>query len=911
MTSVLKRNIEELRSLLAQAESLETKVTAAADALAHALARGSKLLACGKRYDDADCVVCGGGRQKLNKKDRIKRSFNAWIALLVAIMLPGTLLMTSQASAQGPQQITPAMDEKIEAMLSRLSLEEKIALLGGADGMAIRSEPSIGMPALRMSDGPMGVKSWGPSSAYPAGISLAATWDTSLARQIGVVLGEDARARGVSFLLGPGVNLYRASMNGRNFEYFGEDPFLAGQIAVGYIQGVQSQGVVATVKHYVANNSEYDRHRINAVIDERTLRELYLPAFEAAVKQGQVGAVMDSYNLINGEYATQNSFLNNQVLRKEWGFNGILMSDWGATYDGVAAANGGLDLEMGNAEFMNAATLLPALRNGRVSKEVIDEKVRRILRTAVRFHFFEREQAEPSIPLFNQEGRKMALQAAEEGAVLLKNEASLLPLDANRIHSLAVLGPNAYPAVPGGGGSSQVTAIAPVSLMTGISNALDSRGVKVYWDSGIKTPLSIFSETEWCADSACKATGLSRNEFIDKTGVKTATGTDDRLDSTEHPGGDDWNPGYRRVEWGAYYLPKTSGTYRVVAATVGEDSYKLLIDDRKILEVPQHQNGQAAQSALLTLQGGTPIRIKFVYWPMTEQKTAGLGLIREDQLLNPEAIRLARMADVAVVAVGYGPSTEGEGLDRTYQLPFGQQELLQAIAAANPHTIAVLSSGGSVETQGWIEKVPVLLQSWYGGQESGRALSRILFGEVNPTGKLPVSWEKRLADNPAANNYYEAPGSRDVRYAEGVFLGYRFYDKNKVEPLFPFGFGLSYTTFAFSNLKIAPDDIPASDSVTVDFDVKNTGQRAGAEIAQVYVGDPSATVPRAERELKGFSRVMLEPGESKHILVKLDRRSLAYWDIETHDWKVDPGRFVVCVGDSSRNLPLQASFNVR
>jgi beta-glucosidase len=796
-------------------------------------------------------------------------------------------------------------------MVKRLSIQQKIDLLGGADGMSIRSVPDIGLPSLRMSDGPMGVRSWGFSTAYAGGIGLAASWDTELAQRVGVMLGHDARARGVSFLLGPAVNIYRAPMNGRNFEYFGEDPYLAGQIAVGYIQGVQSQGVVATVKHYAANNSEFDRHRVNSIVDERTLREIYLPAFEAAVKQGHVGAVMDSYNLINGEYATQNVFLNNQVLRDEWGFQGILMSDWGATYDGVAAANAGLDLEMGNAEFMNAKTLMPAIQNGKVSLAVIDEKVRRILRTAMQFGFFDRSQTDATIPLFNPAADDVALQSAEEGAVLLKNDGNLLPLNPRTVRSIAVIGPDAYPAVPGGGGSSQVSAFAPVSLMTGLSQALYPKGIKVYWSSGIKTPSDIFSNTRWCADPGCKQTGLVRGEYIDKTNVKTSSGQDDQVNSWQNPGGDDWNPGYRRVEWDGYYIPKASGAYRVVAATVGEDSYTLLLNDRKILEVPVHQNGQAPQSALITLEAGKAAKIRFIYWPMTEQKTAGLGVIPEGEVLDSEAARLAKMADVAVVAVGFSPSGEGEGLDRTYQLPFGQEQLIQAVAAANPHTIVTLTAGGSVATNDWLDKVPALLHTWYGGQEAGNALAKILLGDVNPSGKLPMSWERKLEDNPTYKNYYEAPGTKDVKYAEGIFLGYRYYDKSEVKPLFPFGFGLSYTSFAFSNLTVSSENASGNSGVNVSFDVMNTGTRAGAEVAQVYVGEPAASVPRPVKELKGFSRVMLEPGESRRITVTLDRRAMAYWDIGSHDWKVDGGRFVVYVGDSSQHLPLQGTFAIQ
>lgn len=847
------------------------------------------------------------------KKKSNKMFFIQVLIVIQVLPLQRSEAQARTASSQWPQPLTPAMERRVDAMISKLDLQQKIALLGGADEMSIRNETSIGLPSLRMSDGPLGVRSWGFSTAYAAGISLAASWDTLLAHRVGEMLGQDARARGVSFLLGPGVNIYRAPMNGRNFEYFGEDPYLDAQIAVEYIRGVQSAGVIATVKHYAANNSEYDRHRENSVIGERALREIYLPAFEAAVKQAHVGAVMDSYNLINGEHATQNNFLNNQVLRKEWGFTGITMSDWGATYDGIAAANNGLDLEMGNAEFMTAKTLIPAIESGKVSAAVIDEKVRHILQTAMQFGLFERDQFDRSIPLLNQEGDSVALQSAEEGAVLLKNQHHLLPLNGRAIRSIAVIGPDAYPAVPGGGGSSEVSAFAPVSILTGLSETLARKGIKVYWNTGIKTLSSIFSETNWCLDPACTESGLERSEYLQNGNVKISSGDDGRIDTWQSAEGNDWNPGYRLVEWDGYYLPKFSGLYRIVAAAVGEDSYTLFVDGKKILEVPPHQNGQAPKSVLLRLEAGKAARIKFLYWPMTEEKTAGVGVIAEDQLLDPEAGRLARLADVAVVAAGFSPNTEGEGLDRTYELPFGQEELIQAVADANPHTIVTLTSGGSVATSGWIDRIPALLQCWYAGQEAGTALAKILFGDVNPSGKLPISWERKIEDNPAYSHYYEPEDGRDVDYAEGIFLGYRYYEKSNVKPLFPFGFGLSYTSFLFSHLTVTPAVVSQHEpiTVTVGFDVQNTGKRTGVEVAEVYVGNPSATVPRPIKELKGFSRATLRPGESRHVTVKLGRRSMAYWDISSHDWKVDPGKFIVYVGNSSESLPLQRNFYVR
>lgn len=830
-----------------------------------------------------------------------------WLA--ASLLAGNAALAQSAANTQAPTAITPAMEQKVDAMVHKLSLQQKIELIGGEDSMFIRSEPSIGFPRLKMSDGPMGVRTWGPSTAYAAGIGLAASWDTALAEKIGVGLGEDARARGVNFLLGPGVNIYRAPMNGRNFEYFGEDPYLSSHIAVNYILGVQSQGVSATVKHFAGNNSEYDRHNGNSIIEERALREIYLPAFKAAVQQGHVGAVMDSYNLLNGDHATQNKFLNIDLLRKEWGFRGLLMSDWAATYDGIAAANNGLDLEMPSGRFMNTKTLLPAVQSGQVKEAVIDQKVRRILRTAMQFGFLDRDQTDLNVPLFNQNGNAIALQAAEEGAVLLKNDGNLLPLHKDSIHTIAVIGPDAYPAVPGAGGSADVTAFAPVSFMTGLSDALYP-AIKVYWNAGIPTPADIFRSSKWCVDAQCQHTGLQRKEYVDSTNAPLVTGEDRVVANAMGRQFGAHAKTLRRVEWNAYFVPKTSGVYRFVAAAIGQDRYKLTVNGNQVLDESLYE-GQAPKSAAVTLEAGKPAQVQFVYFPVRDGNTAGLGVIAEDKLINSDAVRLAKMADVVVLSVGYSPQTESEGFDRTYQLPFGQQMLIRAITTANPRTIVNITSGGSVATSGWIDQVPAVLENWYGGQQAGNALEKILFGEVNPSGKLPISWEKTIQDDPAYKNYYQQPGTKDVKYAEGIFVGYRYYDKSKVKPLFPFGFGISYTTFAFSNLSVSPDSASSAGPITVAFDVKNTGPVAGAEVAQVYIGDPSATAARPEKELKGFSRVMLAPGEVRHVTATLDKQSLAYWDVKTHAWKVDPGKFLVYVGDSSVNVPLQKSFTVQ
>jgi beta-glucosidase len=821
----------------------------------------------------------------------------------LCLLIPVGLALMPGAAAQDKS----AIDRRVETMLGKMTLEQKIDLIGGENEMFIRAVPSIGLPRLKMSDGPMGVRTWGPTTGYAAGVGLAASWDTDLAKRVGTGLGQDARARGVSFLLGPGVNIYRAPMNGRNFEYMGEDPYLAGRIASAYIQGVQSQGVIATVKHYAANNSEFDRHNSNSIVDERALREIYFPAFEAAVKEGHVGAVMDSYNFLNGEHATQNSFLNNQVLKKEWGFPGILMSDWGSTYDGVAAANGGLDLEMPNGQFMNRETLLPAVREGKVSQAVIDDKVRRILRTVIEFGLVDRDQTELGVSVYNQYGRAVALESAQKGAVLLKNEGNLLPLNPHKLHTIAVIGPDAWPAVITAGGSAEVEAFNPVSVLTGLSDALADSHVTVTYNRGLKKMEDVFGDgSSFFMDAEGKQPGLKKEEFA--SGDFSAT-PDRASIVSEVNGFGPWHwgppPTVKGTRWTGYYIPKKSGKQRFILAGMGRDGYKLYLNNSLVLEESSPE-GQVPHAYDADFRAGQPVPVRLEYNPGIEGMTLGFGAAPVGDLLDPQAAKLAAKADVVVLCAGYSPETESEGQDRNWQLPTGQDELIDAVLAANPKTIVLVTSGGGVDTNQWLDRTPAFLQTWYPGQEGGRAVADILLGHVNPGGKLPISYERHIEDNPTFNNYYPTPGTKDIHYNEGIFVGYRHYDKSETKPLFPFGFGLSYTTFAFSNLSVS-----ATEPFAVSFDVKNTGSRAGAEVAQVYVGDPSATVPRPVKELKGFSRVELKPGETRHVSVTLDHRSLAYWDVVGKGWKVDPGKFTVYVGDSSANVPLKADITVR
>jgi len=806
--------------------------------------------------------------------------------------------------AQSPSASTSANESRADTMLKQLSLEEKIDLIGGVDGFYIREIKHVGLPRLKMADGPFGVRNYGPSTTF-GGIGLAATWDPELAGRMGAIIGQDARARGVHFMLGPGVNIYRAPLCGRNFEYFGEDPFLASRTAVAYIEGIQSQGVSATIKHFTGNNQEYDRHNADSIIDERTMREIYLPTFEAAVKEAHVGAIMDSYNLINGEHATQNSYLNNDVAKKDWGFDGIIMSDWDATYDGVAAANGGLDLEMPSGKFMNRATLMAAVKSGQVSEATIDDKVRRILRTAIRFGWLDREQTDLSIPLLNEAGGKVALEAARSGMVLLKNEGNLLPLDKTKIKSIAVIGPDAYPAQVVGGGSAGVRPFTAVSYLEGLARYLDGNAT-AYYEPGIPSLAGMAEATTFSSDENGKQPGLRAEIFNNVTlsGEPAWRRTDQHVNFGRFLGG-----GVKEKDlsarWTGYFTPAVPGDHLVFVQDSGEEGgCRLYLDDKLVIDNWEHAYARVGQVHMYLSAGAHKIRLEYFLREAWDDPSLRFAILRPESVVTAAAKTLASRSDEVILAVGFDPSSESEGADRTFQLPPGQDELIQQLAAANKNTIVVVTSGGAVDMKSWLDRVPALFEAWYPGQGGGTALAQLLFGEYAPSGKLPVSFESSWEDNAVHDNYYPKSAEKKVVYAEGLFLGYRHFDREEVKPEFPFGFGLSYTTFAYKNLSITRASASGDRVVTVSFDVTNTGQRAGAEVAEVYVGEPHPSVPRPVKELKGFARVQLNAGETRRVSLALDRRAFSYYNVKNHDWTVDAGDFNVYVGSSSARIEL-------
>jgi beta-glucosidase len=713
------------------------------------------------------------------------------------------------------------VDVRARDLLRQLTLEEKISLVHADQTFSTPGLPRFNIGRLWTSDGPQGVREeinpygWNAAgrtddfaTALPANIGLAATFDADLGRAYGNVIGEEALARGKHIMLCPGMNIMRTPLNGRNSEYLGEDPFLAGRMAVGFIQGLQANGVAACAKHYALNDQETNRSSVNVTVDERTMREIYLPAFKASVVEGKAWTVMTGYNRVNGSYCAENEFLLRQVLKGDWDFQGIAMSDWGGTHSTVASAKNGLDLEMGtnvnagrggpdphDRDFF-AAPLLAAVKSGDVPMTVLDDMALRNLRVMAAVGLLDHEPQRPMKPgLMAPEHLEVARRVAEAACVLLKNEGGVLPLEAGRVKSIAVIGDNATAKFASFGDSARIKTKYEVTPLEGLQQRAGD-GIKVTYAQG-----------------------------------------------------------YARTGRGA---PAT------------------------------------APAAAADLVG--------------------------------QAVAAAKEADVAIVIAGLYRPQDQEGADRpNMNLPPGQAELIQAVVAANPRTIVVLNGGSPSVVEPWIGGAAGLVMYWYGGTEGGHALARVLFGDVNPSGKLPCTWPKQLADSPAhaAGTSQSYPGTGmsgrgpltpesgpQQTYGEGIFVGYRWFDEKKIEPQFPFGFGLSYTTFSFEDLTVEPAEADSGALTNVRVTVANTGSREGATVVQLYVGQNAPKLPRPPRELKGFAKVTLKPGERRMVRIPVDAGSFAYWDGGRKAWVADAGEYTVFVGDSSRNLPLNVKYTL-
>lgn len=800
----------------------------------------------------------------------------------------------------------------IDDLLEQLTLDEKIAMLAGTELWYSTGVPRLGISSFRMADGPNGVRGifseMSPTSAAtPVGIALGATWNPGLVEKIGGLLAEEVKDKLGHMLLGPTVNIHRTPIAGRNFECFAEDPYLSGMIASAYIKGLQDNGIGACIKHFVANDQEYERTTINAEVDERTLREIYLEPFRLAIRSAQPWAVMSSYNRVNGHYACENDHTLLDILKGEWGFDGIVISDWFGTYD-AGVPSGGLDLEMpGPARWMSSILVARALDDGTLTEEALDDKARRLLRTVEKAGLF--AAATPTLERAQDTPERRALirEAAGEAIVLLRNERNLLPL--GTFQSIAVIGPHAdQPSIFGGGSSSGFLPHYVVSAVEGIRNRA-GENVTVAYEPGCLIHKLLPSPAPETLSHAEGQPGLRLSLFdgIEFAGDPVYTDITTLVDfgwfHVSVPGAN--QESFSMIQEG-FFTPQESGLHQLALGGIGWS--KLFFDGALLID---HSHDSDMGRELLTeieLEGGKayPLRIEYYWQGDPRWRSLKLGHLppQPDNLLD-RAVKLAEESDVVILVASLNREWEAEGFDRVdMKLPGAQNELIERVARANPNTIVVVNTGSPVEMP-WIEDVPAAVQLWYNGQEQGNALADVLFGDVNPSGKLPTTFPLRLEDNPAYINYPGEHGT--VRYGEGIFVGYRYYDKKQIAPLFPFGHGLSYTTFDYGNLKLSARSLTPDQTLTVSVDVTNTGAVAGKEIVQLYVRDVKSTFARPEKELKAFQKVEIQPGQVQTVTFTLDREAFWYFDAAKGTWNTEPGEFEVFVGASSRDIRAKGS----
>ena len=860
-----------------------------------------------------------------NRPRRTRR----WAALASAAALAGAMTAAagaatgaSAATGRGAAGLaascpwvhsTAPVATRVSQLLGQMTLDDKLAMVDGvgyANGTTgyvghIAANPALCIPGLNLEDGPQGVADGVPGvTQLPAPVALAAAWDPALAREYGAVVGSEERGKGADVNLGPTVNIVRDPRWGRAFESYGEDPYLAGQTAVGYIDGVQSQGVMSQVKHFAVYNQETNRNTAadDAVVSPRAIHEIYLPQFRAAVQQARTASVMCSYSSVNGQFACQNSYLLN-VLDNEWHFPGFVTSDWGATHSTVPSALAGLDMNMpGGAGFGTdyyGAPLKAAVQAGQVPLSVLNGMVSRILTEMFRFNLFANPptgslSATVTTPAHAQTGRDVA----DAGTVLLKNDGGVLPLSPRTDRSVAVIGADGGQyALTSGGGSAGVIAPYTVTPYQGISKRGAASGVSVSYAQGNVPDTGALTAVPASAFPSGLAATYYNNTTM--TGTPAATGT-------VSGAGLAWNgqapaAGVNASGWSATFTgtidAPTAGSYALSLGLTGTASVSI---DGQTVFASQTGFGSTARATVTLPAGSTSIEIDYAdsIAVSTDGLTLGWAPPQTPSLLD-QAVAAAKKADVAVV---FASNFETEGADlATIDLPADENQLISAVAAANPNTVVVLNTGSAV-TMPWLDQVKGVIEAWYPGQDDGDEIASVLFGDVNPSGKLPVTFPQSLAQVPASTAAQWPGTNGTVQYSEGILVGYRWYTTKHITPLFPFGSGLSYTTFGFSHLNVRPGP-GGTDQVTAD--VTNTGRRAGADVAQLYVADPASTGEPAE-QLKGFQRVMLWPGQTRPVSFTLDRSAFAWWDEQTSGWTVTPGSYGLMVGDSSANLPLTA-----
>lgn len=807
------------------------------------------------------------------------------------------------------------MSDRIEQLADQMTLEEQVSILSGEDFWSVPAIPRLGIGKLRVTDGPNGARGGGSliggvkSASFPVGIALGATWNVDLVKEIGIALADEVKSKQAHMLLAPTVNIHRSVTNGRNFECYSEDPILAGELAVAYITGLQGEGIAATIKHFVGNESEIERTTMSSEIDERALREIYLVPFEMAVKQAHTWGVMTSYNRLNGTFTSEHDWLLGEVLRGEWGYDGIVMSDWFGSHSTAQTVNAGLDLEMPGPPRDRGQKLIDAVNSGAVTKDTLRQRVIAMLRLMQRVGSLDDQREFHEAANDRPEHRALIRKAGAEAAVLLKNNG-ILPLKGDG--SIAVIGPNAKIAQIMGGGSAQLNAHYRISPWQGLVEALGEDRLSYApgcTNHRFEPVLRGTFKVEYFANEKLEGEPVHVGEQDEAQAFWIGNVADGKVD-----------PLHFSARLTGSFTPEASGEHRVGIYSAG--FAKVFVDGKLVADDWTNwtkgrtffEEGSDEVVGLIEMEAGRACEV-VIEFATKDFATlglaafaAGIGLpLGNDAIAN--AVRLARNADTAVVFIGRNGEWDTEGSDLpSIELPGRQNELVAAIANANPNTIVVLQTGGPVEMP-WIGSVAALLQAWYPGQEAGNAIADVLSGAVEPSGRLPQTFPVRWADNPAHSQDREVyPGLEGkVRYEEGIFVGYRHYDRLGMTPLFPFGFGMSYASFEIGDLTVDDSTFEADGSVTVSVTVSNTAHRDGATVVQLYVSDDAASDPRPEKELKAFRKLTLRAGETRQIPLTLDARAFAYYRTKARHWLVEDGSFTLRVGLSSADLPLTAT----
>ena len=807
--------------------------------------------------------------------------------------------------------------KNIDQIIKTLTLDEKVSLLSGFNSWYTNKIEKKNMPSIKMSDGPNGVRgdsNSGKSSAcFPCAISIGSTWDLSLIKDIGVALGEEAQAKDVDVILGPTINIHRHPLGGRHFESFSEDPFLTGKIATNYVQGVQSKNVAACLKHFVGNDTEYERHSISSNIDAQTLREIYLLPFEMGIKEGNAKVVMSAYNKLNNIFCSSHQDLLIKILKEEWGFDGYVVSDWGAALETIENANGGLDLEMPGPSNVWGKALIDAVEASEVSEKLIDDKVKRILTVAEFSNRFQKPQIKAEQAIDQPKHRLLLRKAAADGMVLLKNEGSL-PLKKN-IKKLAVIGPNALEAQIIGGGSASLRPHYQIHPLEAVQERLGHE-TEILYSKGCHTHKylpkineELMEEKDGFLVEYFDGNQFDKNLILEErlTGSKfwVFEGfAKDVISKEERPD--------ISVRFSCTYKPDISGLHEFEIFGIGK--CRLLIDGNELIDNWTSMDpgeafftfGSASKKGVTNLQKGEAYKIEVQYKFEGSFPAVYIGCQAPDEVdIFQEALETASHADDVILIVGTNSDWETEGNDRAdFNLPANQNQLIEAILEANQNTVVVINTGSPIHMP-WEKKAKTIIQTWFAGQEFGNALVDILSGEVNPSGKLPTTFPVKIEDTPAYKNY---PGKNlQMNYDEKLLVGHRWYESNSIKPLFCFGHGLSFTSFNYQNLEVTT----GSDFVvTCKFEIQNTGDISGLEIAQCYVGFASPLPGEPYKTLQGFVKEEIGANELKKVEIKLGPRNFSFWSVETNTWQIREGSYQILIGSSSENILLQANINL-